>query len=368
MKHSYLSLALIIPLLCQCGGYDSHFLSETDYIPVFGEDSCRYIDDNDTQWLAEPYTEASLFYEDMALIRNESDKKWGYIDDNGELLFPAVYTGATIFHENRAWVVRPDEAPCAIDSKGRLQLTLTRASKVMIFCEGMAAFAQKKGNRERWGFIDKAGNTVIEPIYKEVKPFSQGVAAVKNEKGLWGYIDNRGAEQIPARFRSAEPFSLKQQAVVASEESGKSLVIGITGDTLAEIECEELISDGEFFRIKKDGKWGWCDMRGEIIVAPRFDDSLAFGMYELAPVKINGKWGYIDRKGKLKIKRQFAEAYPFFDKLALVRTGTVYGFIDKNGHFQINPQYDRVSVDYIYQSLGVGSAFTIIESDHARYK
>lgn len=71
-------------------------------------------------------------------------KKWGYIDDSGELQYPAVYTRATIFNENRAWVVRPDEAPCAIDTKGRLQLTLTRASKVMIFCEGMAAFAKKR--------------------------------------------------------------------------------------------------------------------------------------------------------------------------------------------------------------------------------
>ena len=46
----------------------------------------------------------------------------------------------------------------------------------------------------------------------------------------------------------------------------------------------------------------------------------------------------------------------------------VYGLIDPDGHFQINPQYDRISEDYIYQSIGKGSAFTLVESDHARYK
>ena len=126
------------------------------------------------------YSDASLFYDNMALICNQSDKKWGYIDDSGELQYPAVYTRATIFNENRAWVVRPDEAPCAIDTKGRLQLTLTRASKVMIFCEGMAAFAQKEKKGERWGFIDKSGTPVIKPLYKDVKPLSSGLAAVKN--------------------------------------------------------------------------------------------------------------------------------------------------------------------------------------------
>ncbi len=36
--------------------------------------------------------------------------------------------------------------------------------------------------------------------------------------------------------------------------------------------------------------------------------------------------------------------------------------------FQINPQYDRISEDYIHQSIRKGSAFTLVESDHARYK
>lgn len=144
MKYFHFIPAACIFLFCQCGGQDSHFLSDTKYIPVFSEDSCQYIDHGDNLHFTGAYSDASLFYDNMALICNQSDKKWGYIDDSGELQYPAVYTRATIFNENRAWVVRPDEAPCAIDTKGRLQLTLTRASKVMIFCEGMAAFAQKE--------------------------------------------------------------------------------------------------------------------------------------------------------------------------------------------------------------------------------
>ena len=142
----------------------------------------------------------------------------------------------------------------------------------------------------------------------------------------------------------------------------------VYGDTLWTIECDALISDGNTFRIKKDKKWGWCDNKGNIFIEPRFEDSESFGNTDLAPVKIRGKWGYINRKGEWKIKRQFSKAFPFFDGLAVVQTGTVYGLIDPDGHFQINPQYDRISEDYIYQSIGKGSAFTLVESDHARYK
>ena len=249
MKYFHFIPAACIFLFCQCGGQDSHFLSDTKYIPVFSEDSCQYIDHGDNLHFTGAYSDASLFYDNMALICNQSDKKWGYIDDSGELQYPAVYTRATIFNENRAWVVRPDEAPCAIDTKGRLQLTLTRASKVMIFCEGMAAFAQKEKKGERWGFIDKSGTPVIKPLYKDVKPFSSGLAAVKNEQNLWGYIDSKGIERIPAQFSSAESFSKERHAVVRSAKSGLFQVIDTKGDTLWTIECDalrrEYLSDKE---------------------------------------------------------------------------------------------------------------------------
>ncbi|HJB72115.1 MAG TPA: WG repeat-containing protein [Candidatus Barnesiella merdigallinarum] len=367
MKPSALLPAALVLLFSQCGGNESYILTETDYMPAFAGDSCLYIDRDDDLRFAGPYTDASLFYDDMALVCNRADDKWGYIDDAGELIYPAVYKEATIFHENRAWVVRPDEAPCAIDTKGRLQLTLTRASRAMIFCEGMAAFAQKGKRGERWGFIDKSGNTVVKPAYRQVKPFTQGLAAVQNEEGMWGYIDAQGVETIAPRYESAESFSTHRQAVV-QVKPGTFRVIGIQGDSIWQTECENLVSDGTLFRIQKAGKWGWCDASGKEVIAPAFDDSRAFGSAELAPVKLQGKWGYIDRHGKWKIKRQFAEALPFFDGLALVQAGTVYGFVDTDGRYRINPQYDRISADYMQQALGAGSAFTTVASDHARYK
>ena len=367
MKISSLLSAALLLLFCQCGGNESYILTETDYIPAFAGDSCLYIDRDDEPRFVGPYTDASLFYDDLALVRHTVDGKWGYIDDSGELVYPAVYTAATIFHENRAWVVRPDEAPCAIDTKGRLQLTLTRASKVMIFCEEMAAFAQRGNRGERWGFIDKSGKVVIKPLYRAVKPFTHGLAAVQDEKGRWGYVDPQGVETIPPHYEAAESFSAHRQAVVQIRKD-VFRVIGLQGDSIWQTDCEELVSDGSLFRIKRADKWGWCDTNGKEIIAPTFDESRAFGQADLAPVKQQGKWGYIDRKGRWKIKRQFTDAQPFFDGLALVQAGTFYGFIDPDGHYRINPQYDRIALDYQCQANGEGSAFTTVSSDHARYK
>jgi len=59
----------------------------------------------------------------------------------------------------------------------------------------------------------------------------------------------------------------------------------------------------------------------------------------LLPVKQDGKWGYIDAKGTLVIAPQYDEAKPFSEGLAAVRVGKQWGYIDGAGATKINPQY-----------------------------
>jgi len=75
----------------------------------------------------------------------------------------------------------------------------------------------------------------------------------------------------------------------------------------------------------------------------------------LFPIVENGKWGFIDVTGRVVIEPQFDYARPFFEGFAAVNVGGVrkdahaeggkWGFIDTSGAFVINPQYDDVG-DY----------------------
>ena len=90
MKYFHFIPAACIFLFCQCGGQDSHFLSDTKYILVFSEDSCQYIDHGDNLHFTEHIPMPPVLQTIWPLICNQSDKKWGYIDDSGELQYPAV--------------------------------------------------------------------------------------------------------------------------------------------------------------------------------------------------------------------------------------------------------------------------------------
>lgn len=59
----------------------------------------------------------------------------------------------------------------------------------------------------------------------------------------------------------------------------------------------------------------------------------------LFPVIQNGKWGYIDKIGKMVITPQYDCAWDFSEGLAAVQVGAYRGFIDEKGAMVVKPEY-----------------------------
>ena len=60
----------------------------------------------------------------------------------------------------------------------------------------------------------------------------------------------------------------------------------------------------------------------------------------LYPIPENGKWGYVDESGTIVIKPQFLMASDFHNSLASVAVGKKYGYINEAGKWVVKPQYD----------------------------
>ena len=56
------------------------------------------------------------------------------------------------------------------------------------------------------GYIDRAGQIVVSPIYAAGSYFSEGYASICREDGLSGFIDTRGDLRIPFKFRGLDLF------------------------------------------------------------------------------------------------------------------------------------------------------------------
>jgi len=60
----------------------------------------------------------------------------------------------------------------------------------------------------------------------------------------------------------------------------------------------------------------------------------------LSNFKINGKWGFVDKKGNIVIEPKFEYASQFTNGLAYAEINEKSGFINKNGTFVIEPKFE----------------------------
>lgn len=124
----------------------------------------------------------------------------------------------------------------------------------------------------------------------------------------------------------------------------ESLAQDLSQDRIVEKPDPDNRTEGRqsLFDIEVDGKAGFIDKFGKIMIQPVYDRAYPFSE-GLAAVEVDGKWGYIDSFGEFAIAPQFAEAAPFSEGRARVRIGShnvPFGYIDVEGNVVIKPQYD----------------------------
>ncbi len=117
-----------------------------------------------------------------------------------------------------------------------------------------------------------------------------------------------------------------------------------------------------------NGKFGYIDKLGILVIPMQFDQALIFSE-GLAAVSIKEKWGYIDKAGKFVIEPQFRSAGSFSEGLAPIgsepsamrseQTGVGTGYIDKTGKMAIKLGFDGASsfvdgIDKVYVESRIG--------------
>ncbi|MCE5198650.1 MAG: WG repeat-containing protein [Armatimonadota bacterium] len=99
---------------------------------------------------------------------------------------------------------------------------------------------------------------------------------------------------------------------------------------------------GPLLPVVRDGKWGYIDRTGKIVVDFQYYKATGFseGLAGVAVGKWRReKWGFIDTTGKVVIEPQFSSADAFSEGLAPVEIGKKVGYIDKTGKIAIKPQF-----------------------------
>jgi hypothetical protein len=229
---------------------------------------------------------------------------------------------------------------------------------------------------EKWGYINKQGEYVINPQFRDADFFYDSLAKVVSFDGKTGFINPYGEYVISAQYKDATPFSgglafvvpersdpvcinksgitqfsldhvkyvisFSDGLAVFSTNDEKSGFVDKTGKTVADTLFENVRTFSEgLAAIKQHDKWGFIDKTGKIVINPQFDATGDFKNGK-AWFRIGGRSGYIDAKGSYVINSQFDGTDDFSNGMALIKFGRKYGYINKKGTIVINPQFENV--------------------------
>ena len=123
--------------------------------------------------------------------------------------------------------------------------------------------------------------------------------------------------------------------------------------------CSQSLIAQELIRFKgNNGKFGFKDNTGKVIVQPKYDHIFIFkedvaavnigGYYDdIDDDVVGGKWGYINKKGIEITPIKYDYAYDFASGLAKVEINNSILFIDKTGKEVSNPLQIKTEQDNV---------------------
>ena len=97
-------------------------------------------------------------------------------------------------------IVFPDLSPCDERFEGENNTTPPLS-------EGLRAYCTKVGYNNLWGYIDKNGNVVIEPQFREARSFHCGLALVKDTDNNKFFINKSGNKAFEPQWKKFDDVS-----------------------------------------------------------------------------------------------------------------------------------------------------------------
>ncbi|MBY0424864.1 MAG: WG repeat-containing protein, partial [Cytophagales bacterium] len=227
--------------------------------------------------------------------------KWGFINTNGKLVIPPQFSTISDFEHGTCIVSLSNKGYQVIDPSGNLRLEkfyhkierdetndslflvqepgsskglLNKYYKISIsprfmdiraVSEGMFS---AKGRTNKWAFYHIDGKPLTDSIYTNIRPFTNGYAAV-SQKGKWGIIDSVGITVVPPTYTNISDiythryFAEVKDNVKIFDTNGKTV-------TSKHADYVKYLGNGTLIAAKGDKK-GLLNLEGKWIVEPIYE-------------------------------------------------------------------------------------------------
>src|SRR5471030_163608 len=207
-----------------------------------------------------------------------------------------------------------------------------------------------------WGYVDPTGHMVIEPIFREVRGFSNDLAVARKDD-RFGFIDKKGHWAIEPRFTRATDFNAQGTALVVADD--RLALIDRKGAVIKTLPFSASLTSEGFVRGQSLASVRaqvspalWNAVTSKSLALP--DDVMALGNPQsgLIPAQKrdaadSGYWGYLDENGEWAIDPMILKtrSAPLLNgDTVAVKGKTGWSFFDRQGVSLSKDQYKTVYV------------------------
>lgn len=180
----------------------------------------------------------------------------------------------------------------------------------------------------KYGITDAQEQPILENTYRYLEYLYEDYFIAANEEGFLGVINNLGNIVVDFKYevlqqvdntyvieakilsqnktelysRKLELIDTKQNISISSYENyievhsqDEVKYFDINGNPLT----NEQVCQGPLFAKEENGKWGFIDRDGNIVVDFIYDRTTSSNEYGFAGIKKDGKWGVVDQNGNI---------------------------------------------------------------------
>lgn len=263
-------------------------------------------------------------YEDGYIVKN-SENKYGLIGTNKKIIIPVQYEKIENMHSGNYYIVKEEGKLKILNSATNNSIDINSSKVKSIDGENIIVESENK-----YGLITISGDKKIEEKYQDLSyAFGDYYIAKANDK--YGIIDTDENVKLDFKYdyltyRKDEDFiEGSTNESINSDIIDRNFETKITG-IISNINLEEgfmkvrvdneykyynfkfeekkntdLLSNNTLFLDKKDGKYGYKNKDGVVVVNYIYDDATEQNKYGFSAVKKDGKWGAIDFEGNIVV-------------------------------------------------------------------
>ena len=276
----------------------------------------------------------SIQYTDIQPLKNDNtsnfivadrEGKYGVISNNNEVVIALNYEQVKNIYSNNYFVVQKDGKEILAKKDGTEVVLngLDEITGILKNEENGIIFVQG----EKYGVMNLAGEVILEAKYDDLKEAKSGIF-IAEQNGKYGIIDEQGNEKLGFTYQNLSYYE-KADLYVGEDESFNNSIIDNNFEVkqtgiLVDIDEEkgyfklrqndeyryynfkfeeqkeaEIFANHTLYLSKKDGKYGFVDKEGNVVVDYIYDDATMQNDYGYAGVKKDGKWGSVDDKGNV---------------------------------------------------------------------